>query len=236
LVEYDFSNKIALIVGGTGAVGSQLLKFFSSHEATTIGTYMDEGKMKSVRSESQGSDFIRCNTLVDTELSYLINKMVEKYRRIDILVNTVGGFLGGKSVIQIEEGDWDNMFAINLKSAFLVSKHVIPLMIQSGYGRIVHISSYTGVSAKGFDSAYAAAKAGLIRFVESVSNETRDHDININCVLPSIIDTEANRKAMPNSDFKQWIKIEELAKVIGFLCSEESHAITGSAVPVLKPF
>jgi NAD(P)-dependent dehydrogenase (short-subunit alcohol dehydrogenase family) len=79
--------------------------------------------------------------------------MVEKYRRIDILVNTVGGFLGGKSVIQIEEGDWDNMFAINLKSAFLVSKHVIPLMIQSGYGRIVHISSYTALSAKGFDSA-----------------------------------------------------------------------------------
>jgi NAD(P)-dependent dehydrogenase (short-subunit alcohol dehydrogenase family) len=80
--------------------------------------------------------------------------MVEKYGRIDFLVNTVGGFLGGKSVIQIEEGDWDdNMFAINLKSAFLVSKHVIPLMIQSGYGRIIHISSYTALSAKGFDSA-----------------------------------------------------------------------------------
>jgi NAD(P)-dependent dehydrogenase (short-subunit alcohol dehydrogenase family) len=92
------------------------------------------------------------------------------------------------------------------------------------------------LSAKGFDSAYAAAKAGLIRFVESVSNELRDHDININCVLPSIIDTEANRKAMPNSDFKQWIKIEELANVIGFLCSEESYEIKGSAIPVFKPF
>jgi NAD(P)-dependent dehydrogenase (short-subunit alcohol dehydrogenase family) len=132
LLEYDFSNKITLIVGGTGAVGSQLLKFFASHKATTIGTYLDKDKMKSVSSESQGSDFIRCNTLVDKELSYLISK--RKYGRIDILVNTVGGFFGGKSVIQIAEEDWDNMIAINLKSAFLVSKHVIPLMIQSGYG------------------------------------------------------------------------------------------------------
>lgn len=234
MVEHDFSNKIALITGGTGALGSQLLKFFASHGATTIGTYLDESKMNIISSKSQGVDFIQCNTLIDTEVSSLISNIAEKYGRIDILVNTVGGFLGGKTVFQIQEAEWDKMFGVNLKSAFLVTKYVIPLMIQSGYGRIVHISSYTGWTANGFDSAYAASKAGLIRFVESVSKELRDQDLNINCVLPSIIDTETNRKAMPDADAKHWVTIEELANIIAFLCSDDSRAITGSAIPAFK--
>lgn len=235
MVEHDFSNKIALITGGTGAVGSQLLKFFASHGATTIGTYLDENKMNIISSKSQGVDFIRCNTLIDTEVSSLISNIAEKYGRIDILVNTVGGFIGGKSVFQIQEAEWDKMFGVNLKSAFLVTKYVIPLMIQSGYGKIVHISAYTGWTANGFDSAYAASKAGLIRFVESISKELRDQDLNINCVLPSIIDTATSRKAMPDADFNHWVKIEELANIIAFLCSDDSRAITGSAIPAFKP-
>jgi NAD(P)-dependent dehydrogenase (short-subunit alcohol dehydrogenase family) len=107
-------------------------------------------------------------------------------------------------------------------------------MLQSGYGRIVHISSYTGISALGFDSAYASSKAGLIRFVESISKEVKDHNLTVNCVLPSIIDTPSNRKMMPDANFKQWVKIDALVTVIAFLCSDDSRAITGSAVPVLK--
>lgn len=235
LIKYNFSDKLVLITGSTGAVGSKLLDFFTSHGATTIGTYLGEKKMNITPSGSEGVDLIRCNTTIDSDVSSLVSAISRKHGRIDILVNTVGGYLGGKSVVLLEEEEWNRMFRLNLISAFLITKYVVPLMLQSGYGRIVHISSYSGISAQGFDSAYASSKAGLIRFVESISKEVKDHNLTVNCVLPSIIDTQSNRKMMPDANFKQWVKIDALVTVIAFLCSDDSRAITGSAVPVLKP-
>jgi NAD(P)-dependent dehydrogenase (short-subunit alcohol dehydrogenase family) len=235
LISHDFSGKIVLITGCTGAIGSRLLDFFTSHGATTIGTYRDEMSINITRSKSEKTDLIRCNTMENAEVVSLISTIAKKQGRIDILVNTVGGYLGGKSVVQLEEEEWNKMFGINLLSAFLITKHVLPLMLQSGYGRIVHISSFTGRSALGLDSAYASSKAGLIRFVESVSKEVKDYDLTVNCVLPSIIDTKSNRKMMPDANFKQWVTIDRLVKIIAFLCSDDSRAISGSAVPVLKP-
>ena len=124
------------------------------------------------------------------------------------------------------------MMNLNLKSAFLISKHVIPVMKSSGRGgKIVHISSRTGLKSEGFDSAYAASKSGLIRLVESISRETQESGINVNCILPSIIDTEAGRKAMPKADFSRWVKTDDLANVVLFLCSQEAKVITGAAIP-----
>jgi NAD(P)-dependent dehydrogenase (short-subunit alcohol dehydrogenase family) len=98
-------------------------------------------------------------------------------------------------------------------------------------GKVVHISSRTGLKSDGYDSAYAASKAGLIRFVESTSQEFKENNINVNCILPTIIDTEANRRAMPNADFKKWLLKEDLANVILFLCSPYSKVINGAAIP-----
>ncbi|MGH9976580.1 MAG: SDR family oxidoreductase, partial [Nitrososphaeraceae archaeon] len=232
LIRHDFSGKIVLITGSTGAIGSRLLDFFTSHGATTIGTYRDEMSIDITRSKSDKTDLIRCNTMENAEVVSLASTIAKKQGRIDILVNTVGGYLGGKSVVQLEEEEWNKMFGINLLSAFLITKYVLPLMLQSGYGRIVHISSYTGISAQGLDSAYASSKAGLIRFVESIAKEVKNHDLTVNCVLPSIIDTKSNRKMMPDANFKQWVTIDELVKIIAFLSSDDSRAISGSAVPV----
>ena len=124
------------------------------------------------------------------------------------------------------------MMNLNLTSAFLLTKYVIPAIKASKHGgKIVHISSMTGLNANGLDSAYAASKAGLIRLVESASQEVKNDEINVNCILPSIIDTEANRKAMPNEDFSKWVKPHDLANIILFLCSEYGKAITGAAIP-----
>jgi NAD(P)-dependent dehydrogenase (short-subunit alcohol dehydrogenase family) len=98
-------------------------------------------------------------------------------------------------------------------------------------GNVVHISSRTGVKSEGYDSAYAASKAALIRFVESAAHEFKQHNININCILPSIIDTDANRKAMPKADFTKWLSADDLANVVLFLCSPNSDVINGSAIP-----
>lgn len=235
MVEFDFSDKIALVTGGTGAVGSQLLRFFTNKGATAIGTYLDDKKMNYLSPRFQNVEFVRCNTVIDTEVSYLVDHIVSKHGRIDVLVNTVGGYLGSRSVFELDENEWDKMLTINLKSAYMITKYVVPLMIRSGYGRMVHISSYTGTVAQGFDSAYAASKAGLIRFVEAVSKEVKGHDLTVNCILPSIIDTESNRKMMPEGDTTRWVSIDELVTIIAFLSSKDSRAITGAAIPVLNP-
>src|SRR5919109_680384 len=154
----------------------------------------------------------------------------QQYQRI-LLINVVGGYLGGKSVAELDEKEWDTMMNMNLKSAFLISKHIIPIMVSTRYGKIVHISSRTGLRSDGYDSAYAASKSGLIRLVESISEEVKESNININCILPSIIDTESNRRAMPKADFTRWIHPVDLAKVVLFLCSEEARVITGAAIP-----
>jgi NAD(P)-dependent dehydrogenase (short-subunit alcohol dehydrogenase family) len=123
------------------------------------------------------------------------------------------------------------MMNLNLKSAFLITKHIIPVMKSGNGGNIVHISSRTGLKSEGGDSAYAASKAGLIRFVESAAQEFKEFNININCILPTLIDTDANRKAIPNGDFSKWLSAEDLANVILFLCSSGGRVINGSAIP-----
>ncbi len=135
------------------------------------------------------------------------------------------------SVAELDETEWDKMMNMNLKSAFLISKHVIPLMVSAKHGKIVHISSRTGLKSDGYDSAYSASKSGLIRLVEAISEEVKEHGINVNCILPSTIDTEANRNAMPNSDFSKWVKTGDLANLILFLCSDEAKVINGAAIP-----
>jgi NAD(P)-dependent dehydrogenase (short-subunit alcohol dehydrogenase family) len=148
----------------------------------------------------------------------------------------VGGYLGGIPTMELGEIDWTTMMDLNLKSAFLISKYVIPIMKSGKGGNIVHISSRTGLKSEGYDSAYAASKAGLIRFVEATSQELKGDNINVNCILPTIIDTEANRRAMPDADFKKWLSKEDLANVILFLCSSASKVINGAAIPTYGTF
>lgn len=241
---FNFSNKVILVTGGTGALGRIVSRSFLNQSPKAMVVTYRTGKESLKRSTQlinvsgqstvipTSIEFVKTDITKEEEIKNLISIIIESHGRIDILVNVVGSYIGGKSVIELEESDWDKMIDINLKSAFLISKHVIPLMISNHYGKIVHISSLAGAKADGNDSAYAASKAGLIRFVESASKEVRKSNININCILPSIIDTEANRTAIPTADFSKWINPEDLANVIMFLCSDDSKIINGSAIPI----
>ncbi|HEY9385780.1 MAG TPA: SDR family NAD(P)-dependent oxidoreductase [Nitrososphaeraceae archaeon] len=223
-----------LITGGTGALGRSITKaFIASNATTTIVTYIIKEEMENLKSETKSAavELIRTDITKNEEVKKLISEIIEKHRSIDVLVNVVGGYLGGKSVSELEEQEWDIMMNLNLKSAFLISKHVIPIMMAAKYGKMVHVSSRTALKSDGYDSAYAASKSGLIRLIESISQEVKESNVNVNCIMPSIIDTEANRKAMPNSEFSKWIKPEELANVVLFLCSEDAKVINGAAMP-----
>jgi NAD(P)-dependent dehydrogenase (short-subunit alcohol dehydrogenase family) len=230
---YDFSNKVVLITGETGALGKSLTQRFVSSGATTIATYLNDEKIEELKGQNTiNAELIKADVTREEQVVKLISTIVERFGHIDILVNSVGGYLGGKSVTDLEEHEWDLMMNLNLKSAFLISKHVIPVMKSSGHGgKIIHISSKTGLKSEGHDSAYAASKSGLIRLVESISQETKELGINVNCILPSVIDTEANRRAMPKADFSRWVKTDDLTNVVFFLCSQEAKVITGAAIP-----
>lgn len=231
-VKYDFSNKIVLVTGGTGALGSSITKAFAESNATVISSYISDREKGQAQKENKSTvQLVKVNITKEEEVLKLVSSIIDQYSRIDILVNVVGAYIGGKSVHELDEEEWDLMMNLNLKSAFLISKHVIRQMLSSKYGKIIHVSSKNGLHSEGYDSAYSASKSGLIRLVESLSKETKESNINVNCIMPSTIDTQANRKAMPNADFNKWVKSENLANVVLFLSSEESKTITGAAIP-----
>jgi NAD(P)-dependent dehydrogenase (short-subunit alcohol dehydrogenase family) len=242
-MKHDFSGKTIMVTGGTGALGKALTAAFKKSQPKSIViTYRSEKErqeseteLSNLHDQSFGSpigiEYVKTDITIEEEVQKLISKIMDKHGQIHILANVVGGYLGGKSITDISESEWDKMFNVNLKSAFLISKHVLPVMVSNQYGKIVHVSSVAGIRSIGYDSAYAASKAGLIRLVESASQEAKKSNVNINCILPTIIDTKANREAMPNADFSRWIDPTDLANVILFLCSDDSKIINGSSIP-----
>lgn len=229
---FDFSDRIVLITGGTGALGSSIAKAFVESNATVISSYISDREKRQTQKENKSTlQLVKVNITKEEEVINLVSNIIDQYSHIDILVNVVGAYIGGKRVYELDEEEWDLMMTLNLKSAFLISKHVIRQMLSSKYGKIIHISSRNGLHSEGYDSAYSASKSGLIRLVESLSKETKESNINVNCIMPSTIDTQANRKAMPNADFNKWVKPENLANVVLFLSSDESKTITGAAIP-----
>ena len=230
--KYDFSNRIVLITGGTGALGRAITKAFLTSGATVISSYIVDREIDQLETQIKSVvHLIKADIGKEEEVKKLVSSVLDKYGQINILVNVVGGYIGGKSVTELDEKEWDLMMNMNLKSAFLISKNVIPQMISSENGKIIHISSRSGLKSTGYDSAYAASKSGLIRLVESLSEEAKELHINVNCIMPSTIDTEANRNAMPNADHSRWVKPQDLANIVLFLCSEDAKAITGAAIP-----
>jgi NAD(P)-dependent dehydrogenase (short-subunit alcohol dehydrogenase family) len=150
---------------------------------------------------------------------------------LDVLINTAGSFRW-QTVADGDPGTWDALFKSNLKSTVNACRAAIPHLRASRAGRIVNIGAYAALKAGAGMGAYAASKSGVHRLTESLAAELKDQRITVNAVLPSIIDTPANRTEMPKADFSTWVSIESLANVILFLASEEAKDITGALLPV----
>jgi NAD(P)-dependent dehydrogenase (short-subunit alcohol dehydrogenase family) len=175
---------------------------------------------------------LRADVTAEAEVRRLVEAVTERLGRIDILLNLVGGYVGDLPVSDLPEATWDQMLTMNLKSAFLCCKHVVPVMRRGGWGRIVTVSSRAALKVFPGISAYAAAKAGLLAFTETLASEVLKDGITVNAVLPSVIDTPANRRAMPGADPSRWVKPEEIARLMLFLCSDEARDISGAAIPI----
>jgi NAD(P)-dependent dehydrogenase (short-subunit alcohol dehydrogenase family) len=162
----------------------------------------------------------------------LVEGIVARFERVDVLLNTVGGWSGGKPLGETPVEEWDRLLALNLRSAFLLSRAVLPLMLKSGWGRIVHVSSKTAVAPRARQAGYAVAKMGVITLTEVIAAEVKGTGVTANVILPSIIDTPANRDAMPKADPRKWVEPARIAATMRFLCSDDAASINGARIPI----
>jgi NAD(P)-dependent dehydrogenase (short-subunit alcohol dehydrogenase family) len=151
---------------------------------------------------------------------------------VDALVNTVGGYSGGVKLWELEGSVLERMLDLNLRSAFVSSRSILPILLRQGRGCIVNIAAKAAVDQPGGSAAYVAAKAAALALMHSLAMDLKGTAIRVNSVLPNIIDTAANRRDMPRENFATWTKAEDIARVILFLCTEDARAINGAAIPV----
>ena len=156
----------------------------------------------------------------------------QRFGRIDALLNIAGGFRWEKIADAESDEAWERMFAMNLKTALNASRAALPYLIESGAGRIVNVGAEAANRAAEGMGPYAASKAAVHRLTESLAAELKLEGVTVNAVLPSTIDTAANRKEMPQADFSRWVASADLAAVMLFLASDDARAVTGALIPV----
>lgn len=231
MVKSLFNNKVVMITGASGGLGKAVTQvFYDSGASLVLGDRHPERQ-----ADQFGNDprvlLHAVDLMVPKQTEAIVHAAVERFGKVDVLANTVGGFR--MSTIQNTTPEqWDFMMNLNLRTAFLISRSIIPQMVSQGFGSIIHVSARRGLSGSAKLAAYSASKSGLIRLVESLSAEVKDAGITVNCVLPGTIDTPDNRAAMPNADISKWVAPEAIAEVIMFLASNAGRAVTGAALPV----
>lgn len=231
-----FSGQVALITGGTGGLGRAVSLAFLNEGAKVVVTYRDQKELDELqRSATTNASALEGRRVDVTDVSQVdefVQSVSAAHGRLDILINTVGGYAGGTKLWESDPKVFEQMLALNLRSGYLLSRAVVPVMLKQGSGAIINIASKAAVDHAAGAAAYAASKAAAVAMMDSLAADLKGSNIRVNSILPSIIDTEPNRRAMPNADFKLWPKPEEIAKVILFLCSDEARLIHGASVPV----
>lgn len=228
-----FEGKSIIVTGGTGGLGRAVSLAFLQEGARVAVTYIHQHELDALK-QAAGSAAAKLSACeVDVTAEAGAKAFVESISGgVDALVNTVGGYAGGAPLWEAEAASMDQMLALNLKSGYALSRAVVPLMREQARGAIVNIIAKAAIDPPAGAGAYAASKAAALALMESLAADLKGSGVRVNCVLPSIIDTEANRKAMPKADFSRWPKPEDIARVILFLCSDDAKVIQGAAIPV----
>ena len=232
----DFTDRVVLITGGTGALGSVVTRAFLQNGARVVTTYHGEAGFRALQNslgeEKARLQGVQANVTKAGDTQQLVEQTLAQFRRLDVLAHLVGGFAGGVNVAELAEADWDHMLTLNLKSVFLMCKAVLPHMLKNGYGRIVNTASRGAIEVGAGASAYAVAKAGVLTLTKAIAQEVKGRGVTANTVLPGTIDTAANRQAMPQAQLSSFVRPESVAQVILFLASAAAAEVNGAAVPV----
>ena len=224
-----FSGKTCLITGAAGNLGRAVAAAFAAEGASLVlMDHAEEHLRSAYGAEGQGRRF----AVADLRDPQSVARALPAGARIDILCNIAGGFRMGQAVHETSDDTWDLMLGLNAKSVVNCARAVVPGMLAAGSGKIINVGAMAALSGKANMGAYIASKAAVIRLTETMAAELREKGINVNCILPSTIDTPQNRKDMPKADPKRWVAPEALAEVVLFLASDAARAIHGASIPV----
>jgi len=231
-----FVNKVVLVAGGTGALGQAVSLAFLAELAKVVVTYRQAEEFaaleKAAAAHASQLEGHQVDVTDETAVRQSIDQVSARHGRLDVLVNAVGAYAGGTALWQTDAKVFDQMLALNLRSGYVLSRIAVPLMLKQGSGVLVNIASRSALDHAAGAAAYAASKAAAVAMIDSLAADLKGTGVRANSVLPGIIDTAANRKAMPGADFSKWPKPEEIARVILFLCSDDAKLINGASVPV----
>jgi len=231
LVQFDFHDQVAIITGGTGNLGSAVVRAFKAAGAHIAAPDRSTGKAHEVLAEIMGSEEHLVAEGVDVtnpdHMEQLARDVAARFGKIDILVNTVGGFKAGSPLHETPLENWDFLMNLNARSVFITCRAVLPYMLQRGRGKIVNIGSHSALSAHGNDGIYSAAKSAVLRLTESMAVEYKNQGIQVNAVLPSALTSPADLQADPT----RGVTTDSVAQVILFLCSDAGSIINGAAIP-----
>jgi len=225
--------RTVMITGAAGNLGRCVARSFLAEGARLVLVDLRRESLQAAfGAEDERHLFAPANLLEQGQANGAAKAALERFGRIDVLCNLAGGFRMGEAVHETADENWDFLFDINARTLLHAVRAVVPHMIQSGGGKIVNVGAFSAQKGLAGMGAYCAAKGAVIRLTEAMAAELREKNINVNCVLPTIIDTPENRAAMPDADPSRWVAPEDLASVIAFLASDGACAIHGAALPV----
>ncbi len=229
----DMQNTTVVVTGAAGNLGRAVAAAFAQRGANLVLLDLQrESLQKSYGEETAQQMLVPVNLLEQEQVQAAVDAAVARFGRIDVLCNLAGGFRMGEAVHATQVTTWDWLMDLNARTLLHMARAVVPHMLAHGGGKIVNVgaaSAQRGVAQMG---AYCASKSSVIRLTEAMAGELREQNINVNCVLPTIIDTPQNRAAMPDADAARWVAPQDLANVIVFLASSAARAVHGAAVPV----
>lgn len=235
-MQISYAGKVVLVTGGTGGLGRSVVLAFVEENAKIIATYRNEAEWIALRQQAGARasllEGIQADVTDESAMSALVAAIVARHGRLDIVVNTVGGYAGGVKLWELESTVLERMLDLNLRVGFVLGRTTIPVLLRQERGVLIQVAAKAAFDHAAGASAYAASKAAVVALMDCLAAEVKGTGVRVNSILPSIIDTEANRKSMPNADFDRWPKPEEIARVILFLASDEARVVHGAAVPV----
>jgi NAD(P)-dependent dehydrogenase (short-subunit alcohol dehydrogenase family) len=230
-----FAGKVALITGGTGGLGRAVTLAFLHEGASVIASYIKKDEADALR-DAVGPhahlELLPLDATNEAECRSFVDGITARHGCLDILVNTIGGYAAGKPMWETDAKTFQFMLTLNLIAGQNLAKAAVPAMLRRKSGAIVNIASKAAFDHAAGAAAYATSKAAALALFDCLALDLKGSGVRVNSVLPSIIDTEPNRKAMPDADFSKWPKPEEIARVILFLCSDEAKVVHGAAIPV----
>jgi NAD(P)-dependent dehydrogenase (short-subunit alcohol dehydrogenase family) len=232
----SFAGQLVLVTGGTGVLGNAIARAFleaGAHVAVTYRSGQEYADLQDAaaahRPRLRGH---QVDVTDEAAMLRLVGGLAAEFPRLLGLVNAVGGYAGGTKLWQLESAVLERMLALNLRSAFVSARSVLPVLLRQRSGCIVNIAARSALEAPGGAGAYVASKAAAIALMHSLAMDLQGTGVRVNSVLPNIIDTAANRRDMPGANFAAWTKPEEIARAILVLCSADAQAINGAAIPV----